>query len=290
MWQTLLFLECVMLWGGTGSLSFYFFPNQGLCRKIQRACCQKVPPCPQAYSGAPEALHPGWVSCPHYPTSPPMEHTSTYSPTSTPPSTSTTTWMAHISLVSGKWTKSLNAIGNHTKSTFFVNLSTLGDYQERDAFNVLYLVHASYTIPHQELVSLPCTVYSDMWRRSAGQDSPVSCPGKTLFRLCSPSKTLNVPGMQHQLLPTAWEERYWTSYIMQCYFDAYIQNKTSNFLVICSLNRVILNEIQDWNTERLFHLSKWELKLILCIIIHKNWSRLNKFINHFFHVFNRSGM
>lgn len=63
-----------------------------------------MPSCPQAHSGAPEALHHGRVPCPHYPTSPPMEHVSSHLSTSTPPSSSAPSWMAHISLVSGMLT------------------------------------------------------------------------------------------------------------------------------------------------------------------------------------------
>lgn len=51
-------------------------------------------------------------------------------------------------------------------------------------------------------------VHSDMWRRSSGQDSPVSDPREALSWLFSPSQTCHVPGLQHQLLPTAREERY----------------------------------------------------------------------------------
>lgn len=81
--------------------------NTGHCRKVQRACCQKVPPCPQTHSRAAKNVQPGWLSHPHNSTSPPMEHVSSHLSTSAPSSTSISSRMVLISLVSGTWTKSV---------------------------------------------------------------------------------------------------------------------------------------------------------------------------------------
>lgn len=50
-------------------------------------------------------------------------------------------------------------------------------------------------------------VHGDMWRGSAGQDGTVSGQGSALCWLRPSSQAINVTGMQHQLLPTAGEER-----------------------------------------------------------------------------------
>lgn len=50
-------------------------------------------------------------------------------------------------------------------------------------------------------------VHGDVWRRSAGQDSPVSGQGEALCWLRPSSQAIHVTGLQHQLLPTAGEER-----------------------------------------------------------------------------------
>lgn len=97
-------VTCVMSCNGIVHYSLHeYFIHTGHCRKIQRACCQEVPPCPQAHGRAPEALHRGWVPHPHYPPGPPMEHVPSDLPASTPPSTSTSGRMALIPLVSGKF-------------------------------------------------------------------------------------------------------------------------------------------------------------------------------------------
>ena len=62
--------------------------------------------------------------------------------------------------------------------------------------------------------SLFTAVHSDVWRGGAGPDRPVSDSGEALLWLCTPSQTLHVSGLQHQLLPPTWEERYWSSYMM----------------------------------------------------------------------------
>lgn len=50
-------------------------------------------------------------------------------------------------------------------------------------------------------------VHGDVWRGSAGQDSPVSGQGEALCWLRPSSQAIHVAGLQHQLLPTAGEER-----------------------------------------------------------------------------------
>lgn len=80
------------------------FHNKEHCRKVQRTYCQKVPPCPQAQSGTSKALHPGWVSYPHYSTTLPMEDASSPLPTSASPSSCTITRVGLVSLVSCKMT------------------------------------------------------------------------------------------------------------------------------------------------------------------------------------------
>lgn len=51
------------------------------------------------------------------------------------------------------------------------------------------------------------SVHSDVWRGSAGQDGPVFGQGEALCWLCPSSQAIHVTGLQHQLLPTAGEER-----------------------------------------------------------------------------------
>lgn len=51
------------------------------------------------------------------------------------------------------------------------------------------------------------TVHSDVWRGSAGQDGSVSGQGNALCWLRLSSQAISVTGLQHQLLPTAGEER-----------------------------------------------------------------------------------
>lgn len=78
--------------------------STGHSGKIQRACCQKVPPCPQAGSGAAEVLHAGWVPGPHYPKCPPVEPISSRLSTtsaSAAASTFSSSRMALVLLVSG---------------------------------------------------------------------------------------------------------------------------------------------------------------------------------------------
>lgn len=153
-------------------MNIFCFRNTGHCRKIQRACCQEVPPCPQAHSRAPEALHPGWVPRPHHPTSPPMEHASSHLSTSTPPSTSASSRMALICLVSGTLTK--------------LSSSTLCDWQERWHW-MCYMWFMTFLVSIiKVLFFLYPTVHRDMWRRSAGQDGPMSGPREALSWLCPP--------------------------------------------------------------------------------------------------------